>query len=371
MDKKVILAVAGAGKTYTLCHNLNLNERNLILAFTNQNIFNIKRELIDAYGEIPVNTKVMTFHSFVYQFFIAPYEPTIIKYFGIMNFQKDGITIRKPPEPNFFKNRKRIPNKAYHTKDDFQHYIFQNRYYCSLMTELLLYVKNRDINLIKYISHKLSKFFDNIYVDEAQDFREHDFDFLITLAKNVSSLTMVGDYYQHSVSGQNNSGKPFKNRTNNISYNEYLEILNQFGFIIDTNSLCSSRRCPDEICLFITKKLGINIAANNEHLGHVIFVDKENAKNILDDKNIIKLILQESEKYSFNAINWGYSKGDTYNNACVILTDTFENIDHEDFKLKEYSTTVNKLYVALSRTRGNLYIIKKSVFDFVKKQYFN
>ena len=31
MDKKVILAVAGAGKTYTLCKNVNENKRNIIL----------------------------------------------------------------------------------------------------------------------------------------------------------------------------------------------------------------------------------------------------------------------------------------------------------------------------------------------------
>lgn len=36
MAKKVILAVAGAGKTYHICHNLDENKRNLILAFTHE-----------------------------------------------------------------------------------------------------------------------------------------------------------------------------------------------------------------------------------------------------------------------------------------------------------------------------------------------
>ena len=53
MDKRIILAVAGAGKTYTLCNCLNSNERNMVLAFTNRNIYNIQRELIKQYGTIP------------------------------------------------------------------------------------------------------------------------------------------------------------------------------------------------------------------------------------------------------------------------------------------------------------------------------
>ena len=63
MAKKVILAVAGAGKTYHICHNFDENKRNLILAFTHENINNINRELFDAHGRIPKNTTISTFDS--------------------------------------------------------------------------------------------------------------------------------------------------------------------------------------------------------------------------------------------------------------------------------------------------------------------
>ena len=36
MAKKVILAVAGAGKTYYICHKIDPAKRNLILAFTHE-----------------------------------------------------------------------------------------------------------------------------------------------------------------------------------------------------------------------------------------------------------------------------------------------------------------------------------------------
>ena len=53
MAKRVILAVAGAGKTYYICHEIDPTKRNLILAFTHENIHNIQKELCDAHGCVP------------------------------------------------------------------------------------------------------------------------------------------------------------------------------------------------------------------------------------------------------------------------------------------------------------------------------
>ena len=42
MAKRVILAVAGAGKTYHICHEIDPTKKNLILAYTHENIHNIQ-----------------------------------------------------------------------------------------------------------------------------------------------------------------------------------------------------------------------------------------------------------------------------------------------------------------------------------------
>ena len=73
MDKRVILSVAGSGKTYHICNEVNETKRNIIIAYTNQNIKNIYKELIKRFGYIPNNTLVMTFHSFLYKFIIYSY----------------------------------------------------------------------------------------------------------------------------------------------------------------------------------------------------------------------------------------------------------------------------------------------------------
>lgn len=81
MAKKVILAVAGAGKTYHICHKIDPTKKNLILAYTHENIHNIQKELCDAHGCVPELTTVMTFDAFVYHNLILPYEPSIANNF--------------------------------------------------------------------------------------------------------------------------------------------------------------------------------------------------------------------------------------------------------------------------------------------------
>ena len=96
------------------------------------------------------------------------------------------------------------------------------------------------------------------------------------------------------------------------------------------------------------------------------------ALKIKDDDSIVKLIYKEANKYNFKVVNWSYSKGGTFDSVCIILTDTFENIDDEEFFCDKLSKiTINKLYVALTRTKGNLYIIKQSDFKKAKTKYLN
>lgn len=99
MAERVILAVAGAGKTYHICHEIDPTKRNLILAFTHENIFNIQKELCDAHGCVPELTTVSTFDSFVYHQLVLPYEPSIAEHFGCPKFVSRGIcTVDPPPQ---------------------------------------------------------------------------------------------------------------------------------------------------------------------------------------------------------------------------------------------------------------------------------
>ena len=216
---------------------------------------------------------------------------------------------------------------------------------------------------------RLNLFYDSVLIDEFQDFRQHDYELVMALAKQLNSVTLVGDYHQHSVSAANNSGKPFKKKKSDVGYLEFISELQSAGFNVDTTTLNKSRRCSAEVCDYVSKKLGISISSYDEHEGSVIWVD-DLATKILDNGQILKLVFKESDKYSFRALNWSYSKGDTVNAACVILTDNLEQLDNDDFSIQGISaSTINKLYVAMTRSRGNLYLMKASTFKKVKNLY--
>ena len=366
-----MLAVAGAGKTYYICHTINPVKKNLILAYTNENIHNIKKELFDAYGCVPALTIVMTFDSFVYRYLICPYEPSIAEHFSCLKFMSRGIcTINPPPQRIPDKNGKMVPNGSYIPKDRLGHYVTKHKqYYCATLSELVMQVKKGRESLVKRAASKINLFFDQILIDEFQDFREHDYELIMTVAKYLNDVVLVGDYYQHSVSATNNSGKPFKNGKIDVEYEKFIEKLKTTGFDVDVETLDKSRRCSCDICEYVKKKLGINIESHGENAGSIIWAD-DFASEIIDNPDIVKLVFKDAADYTFCGMNWSYSKGDTVDCACVILTENFEKLDDEDFSIKGISvSTVNKLYVAMTRSSGNLYLIKASTFKKIKSLY--
>ena len=371
MAKKVILAVAGAGKTYHICHEIDQTKRNLILAFTHENIHNIQKELCDAHGRVPELTTVSTFDSFVYHQLILPYEPSIAEHFGCPKFVSRGIcTIDPPPKTIKTTKGKTIANPLYMPKDRLAHYVtMRGQYYCSTLSELTLQVKKNRDSLIKRVAARLNLFYDCVLIDEFQDFREYDYDLIMTLAKHLNDVVLVGDYYQHSVSATNNSGKPFKNKSTDVCYEDFVAELQKAGFEVDSSTLNKSRRCSPEVCAYVSEKLRINITSSGDHSGSVKWID-DDPSSVLDNDRIIKLVFQEASKYSFPALNWSYSKGDTVDSACVILTDGLDNLDSDRFipgKIK--ISTLNKLYVAMTRSRGDLYLMKSSTFKAIKDSY--
>lgn len=361
MDKKVVLAVAGSGKTYHLCNIIDETKRNIIIAYTNENIKNIRNEICKRFKFIPENTKIMTFHSFIYKYMIRPFDSIIGEYYGVNNFVSKGISISNPPEKSYKQNGYWRKNPLYSNDKSLQHYTYNDKYYCDYLSKLIMKTNNKKISLLKYGCENINRFFDCIYIDEMQDFRENNWELLVEIIKNVNNIILVGDYYQHSVNATNNTGKPFKIKTKYIGYMEYIEYLKNIGLNVDDKTLIKSRRCSKEVCEFIKKKLGIEIKSNEINNGRIIVLDDPSEiTNIIEDDDIVKLVWNSTENYKFNAVTWGYSKGDTYENVCVILTDKYSKLNEECFIRNESILSTNKLYVALTRSKGNVYLLKKS-----------
>lgn len=220
--------------------------------------------------------------------------------------------------------------------------------------------------LIAKVAKYVNMFYDQVCIDEFQDFREYDFDFIVSLSQKLNNVLLVGDYYQHSVSGDNNSGKPF----GKMDVHAFVECLKENKLTVDTTTLSRTKRCPKSVCDFVEEKLGIEFGCDNENIGDIYWLDESNVCEILEDDTVVKLVWNNAKKYSFNAVNWSYSKGDTYSAICIILTDTVADIQNDKFDVKRLTEiTKNKLYVAITRTRGNLYFVQKDLFDKVKGKY--
>lgn len=86
----------------------------------------------------------------------------------------------------------------------------------------------------------------------------------------------------------------------------------------------------------------------------------EKIERILCDESIVKLHYQNSAKYGPSHKNWGDTKGeDCYGNVCVMLNKSTMQ-KYNAGKLSELAPlTRNKLYVAITRSRENVYFVRE------------
>ena len=86
--------------------------------------------------------------------------------------------------------------------------------------------------------------------------------------------------------------------------------------------------------------------------------------------NYIRRLSIEGFK-KFSSLEMNFNKHmNTVDTACVILTDKFEKLDADEFSVDGIPVpTINKLYVAMTRSKGDLFLIKASVFKKYKNRY--
>lgn len=362
-NSKLVLAVAGAGKTYYIAENLNVEARNIVLTFTNRNVRNLEREIETQYGRVPNNTLVMTFSSFIYRWLIKPIEPHLIVG-NVTGINSKGLDLYTPLEkPRIGKKR----NPRYYAKNHYRHYLtIGNKLYIGRMADLFKVQKHP---IKKLAFDRLARFCDALYIDESQDFVGIDYDILKQLFRLKSPYVMgVGDFNQHSVSKTNFTvTRPFKiggKGKRDITEKEYIDGFGK-NLVVDTETLLKSRRVPEETCNFIRRKLNINIESQSKETGHVkLLTDLDDIKEKVKSRNVDKIVYIDSKKYDINPITtWSYCKGDTFKHACIILNGTFKDIMSDDFTLDGIAQQeINKLYVALSRATNMTYLVRPADF---------
>lgn len=334
MDKKVIFAVAGSGKTTHVVNNLSSNKRSLIVTYTTANFDNLRRKITMKFNGIwPVNVTLMTYFSFLYGFCYKPFLSDRFKVRGII-YEPNKSTI--------------IP------QTDLRYYMTESRYLYSNRLALLL----EKAGVLDDIKMRICTYFDEFIIDEIQDIAGRDFTFLENLMDNTINMLFVGDFYQHTFD-TSRDGKA--NATLFDDKMKYEARFTKKGFVIDNTTLENSWRCSKNICKYISDNLKINISSNRTEYDNtkVEFIDDaEKISLLLADENIIKLHYQNGAKFGACHKNWGESKGeDHHKDVCVMLNKKTakKRISAKLYELQP--STKNKLYVAITRARGNVYLI--------------
>ncbi|SIP86832.1 DNA helicase UvrD [Solilutibacter tolerans] len=341
MDKSVVFAVAGSGKTTRLVNALDEARRFLLITYTEANYHNLRIKVIERFGYLPPNIAIYTYFSFLHSFCYRPF----------LRSKKDtrGITFNTPG---------RFP--AYPLTDD-RRYMSPGRWlYANRLAKFI-----EQSGLVGAVVARIEKYFDVFFVDEVQDFGGHDFNFLLAISAAQVNVSFVGDFHQHTFDTSRDGNV---NANLHENYDTYKRRFEQAQLKVDTDSLKLSRRCSKSVCDFITEKIGIDIQAHDERTSIVRFEDDPAAvAAIYRDSGTVKLFYKENQKYDCFSQNWGASKGmDHYEDVCVVLN--LGNVKAwKAGSFREINPgTRNRLYVACSRARGNLTFVPESLLKAYK-----
>lgn len=331
MDKQVIFAVAGSGKTTLLIENLNLENSFLLVTYTNNNVQNLRTGILKKFGYFPLNIKLYSYYSFLYNFCYKPFLHSKHKTKGI-NFEQPPLRFAKDNERKYY-------------IDKF------NRLYSSRISKLIM-----KFGILNHVIARVEKYFDYLFIDEIQDFAGNDFNLLKEIAKAALNQLYVGDFFQHTFD-TSRDGKI--NSSLHNSFETYRKEFVNMGVNINLKTLSKSYRCSPTICKFISDNLKINIESHRTDSTEIMLIhDTNESLAILNNPNIIKLFYREHYKFNCFSQNWGASKGeDKYGDVCVVINKTTMQYLRTNTLHKLAPTTKNKLYVALTRAKNNLYLI--------------
>lgn len=337
MDKTVVFAVAGSGKTYKIVEELDQIRRFLIVTFTDANKDSLRVRIIKRFGHFPANICLYTYFTFLHSFCYRP--------FLLSAKRTKGMTFRRPSndEPNY----QLTDDRRYMTAG---RWLYHNR--------LAKYLEQT--GTVKNVIARIEKYFDAFYIDEVQDFAGHDFNLLMALCECQVKCEFVGDFYQHTYDTSRDGNV---NISLHNDYEAYKKRFKKAKMVLDLTSLVKSRRCSKSVCDFISQKIGIHIESHSDRITEVRLIDDADAvKALYESPKTVKLFLDEHYKYGCYSQNWGASKGlDHYEDVCVVLNPGTVTAWKKGELAGLSPGTRNKLYVACSRARGNLTFVPESL----------
>ena len=345
MANRLILAVAGSGKTQTLaeyCANLSRDRKVLALTFTQANQAELRHRISTVAGDHP-GIQILGWYTFLLRDFARPFLPFMFPGRRIQGFN--------------FQGRPHMYAKGIQRFLDVDGAV----YACEL---------GRLANELTHASsgalrRRIECCYDEILIDEVQDFAAHDWEILDFLLSSTIAITMVGDFRQAvlSTNPRSSKNKPYAHAA---AIEWFLERQKNGLLVIETSSV--TYRCRPEIAEFsdsIYDKSGLfapTSSKNDRTTGHdgVFWVHPSNAAEYV--KRFAPQCLRDSVKsgrsFDFGYLNFGEAKGTAFERVLVVPTAPIEAFVKAGSELKPQSAA--KFYVAVTRASQSVALVLDS-----------
>jgi superfamily I DNA/RNA helicase len=339
---KVIIASAGSRKTTHIVESaLDLKDKKiLITTYTNENLDQINTYLIQKNRVAPKNITVVSWFSFLLQDGVRPYQNHLTS-----KGRVDSICFTEIPEAIKKRFKKSNVDNYFLTS--------ANNIYRDRVADFVCECDDRSNGLVV---KRLEKIYNYIFIDEVQDFAGYDFTLLEKLLKSSISIVVVGDPRQGTFS-TNNSTKNKRFKKNNII--EWINIKKKAG-LLDLECRNECYRCNQVICDFadaLFPSFSKTISKNFETTPHdgIFFIKPDEVLDYVKTHNpkILRYSVK-TETLGLPAVNFGSSKGRTYERVLIFPTQSIKDyLKNRDLsKLKDQ--TKAKFYVAITRAKHSV-----------------
>lgn len=343
--KRIIVAGAGTGKT-TLLRNIAVEscatKSVLYLTYTEANASEFRAAVIDKLGHLPTNITIMTWFSFLLAH-------------GVRPFPAKSFTHRV--DRMFFNNNE--PRRRSGVTRGMEEYFCAKPgvVYRTSLADLAVYCNEQWGG---EIIHRICAIYDVILVDEAQDLAGYDYDFILAMMNNADDMVVVGDPRQQTFR------TCWKAKYKNLhDIFEFFECKTSYG--LDTTTLSVTYRCSADVMRFANRLYQNKyqpVRPSDERLakpkGKVTVLKKKDFAAWVDTRTEKPIVLtwnnKDADTFGCHRMNMGESKGLTLGDVAIFATGEMKKwIQGKPAKLPD--ETKAKLYVALTRASGDLYLV--------------
>ncbi len=356
LKNKLIIAAAGSGKTTHIVEDaLQQDNKVLITTFTEANRDEIERKILKYKKYIPKNITIQTWFSVLLQHGVRPYQD---KMNDALYDKKVGFYLCEGKSGLKAKNKSGIP--IYWGEKDFFHFYFTKdlKIYSDKISKFV-YNCNKKTN--NEVVNRLTRIYQNIYIDEIQDLAGWDLDLIKLLLKSSSQVVMVGDPRQATYTTNDSSRfKKYRGRIDNFIINECSKNICD----IDLKTLNKSHRNCENICKFSSKlypeyqecvSCGCD-TCKKDNQGHegIFLVSPDDVSDYCSKYENIKKLRYSKAKNT--EINFGASKGLGFDRIIIFPT---QNILKylKSGNISDIESIKAKFYVALTRARHSVAIV--------------